>query len=739
MQFLPVLPVSLIVLVLSFMGFLVIRNSREAANKLFLIFILIDIVWLVSVAMVIHSSLGENVYLSRVTYASALALTVAIQSFINALFQIRRGKLYEISLYWGGIFLVIMTCVTPLIIQGVDVKGSLPFPQYGVLYPLFVAFLIGSISTFLVTLFRQWKTARKTGDASQRKQIDVVFFGFTIFASVSLLTNFILPAVFTNSWSSQFGPLGSLILASTLFYAISKYRLFDVKTAVLRGTTYVFLGASLALIFVGLVSFTTTQFTIFRDHQYLQIGFNAIVALVMAVSFQPLRRLFDRLTNKYFFRDSYDTKEVLDSLNRILIGNADVSRLLNLSEHLLIDRLKLEFCFFVLGATGDTKRIFSTVKSPLTEQEILALPKSLFTSRTKMVLTGDRSTQQKDRNKMLAEKQVSAVVKMIANNDLIGYMVLGNKKSGSPLSPQDVGVIAIAANQLAIATQNVLRFEQIQNFNATLQDKVEDATHELQQKNKKLRLLDQTKDDFISMASHQLRTPLTSVKGYVSMVLDGDAGKVSPLQRKLLNQAFISSQRMVYLISDLLNVSRLSTGKFELEPVPSNLANVVREEVEQLHETAKGRNLTLVYHKPEHFPVLMLDEGKLRQVIMNFIDNAIYYTPSGGKITISLTDNPQSVELTVTDTGIGVPRQEQHHLFTKFYRAHNAKRMRPDGTGLGLFMAKKVIIAQGGAIIFRSQENRGSTFGFTFPKQKLLPKEGDALVGEAKAKPGETK
>ena len=233
--------------------------------------------------------------------------------------------------------------------------------------------------------------------------------------------------------------------------------------------------------------------------------------------------------------------------------------------------------------------------------------------------------------------------------------------------------------------------------------------------------MDQTKDDFISMASHQLRTPLTSVKGYVSMVLDGDAGQINDLQRKLLNQSYISSQRMVYLISDLLNVSRLRTGKFLIEAIPSNLAKVIKDEIEQLQETAKGRNLELTYEMPKQFPTLMLDETKIRQVIMNFIDNAIYYTPSGGHINVKLTDTKERVSFTVTDDGIGVPKQEQPHLFGKFYRAHNARRARPDGTGLGLFMAKKVIVAQGGAILFKSQENRGSVFGFTFTKAHLAP------------------
>jgi signal transduction histidine kinase len=181
---------------------------------------------------------------------------------------------------------------------------------------------------------------------------------------------------------------------------------------------------------------------------------------------------------------------------------------------------------------------------------------------------------------------------------------------------------------------------------------------------------------------------------------------------------------MVYLIADLLNVSRLKTGKFIIEPTPVNLAEMVEQELSQLEETAASRSLTLTYDKPKNFPTLMLDETKTRQVIMNFVDNAIYYTPAKGHIDVQLTDSHSSVELRVVDDGIGVPKSEQPHLFTKFYRAGNARKARPDGTGLGLFMAKKVVVAQGGSLLFESQEGKGSTFGFTINKRKLLAKPG---------------
>ncbi len=173
------------------------------------------------------------------------------------------------------------------------------------------------------------------------------------------------------------------------------------------------------------------------------------------------------------------------------------------------------------------------------------------------------------------------------------------------------------------------------------------------------------------------------------------------------------------MIADLLNVSRLRTGKFIIEATPTSLPEVIEGEMEQLRETAEAKGLSLSFDKPADFPVLNLDETKTRQVIMNFIDNAIYYTPQGGRIKVELEAKPKTVEFRVVDNGLGVPRAEQRHLFNKFYRAENARRARPDGTGLGLFMAKKVVVAQGGAIIFKSTEGKGSTFGFTFPRSAV--------------------
>jgi signal transduction histidine kinase len=300
------------------------------------------------------------------------------------------------------------------------------------------------------------------------------------------------------------------------------------------------------------------------------------------------------------------------------------------------------------------------------------------------------------------------LVKLSARRRLVGLLVVGFMGSAQEVKPAETILVDRVSESVGVALDNKLLFEENQR-----------VLRQIKESNAKLRALDEAKDDFISMASHQLRTPLTSVKGYISMIREGDVGDVTPKQKQMLNQAFASSQRMVYLIADLLNVSRLRTGKFVIDPAPVNLATMISEEIEQITEIAKGASQKLTYKPPKHFPDLMLDDVKTRQVIMNFVDNALHYTPTGGKINVHLTETPTSVEMRVEDNGIGVPRSEQPHLFTKFYRAGNARQTRPDGTGLGLFMAKKVIIAQGGSLIFESHEGKGSTFGFVFNKSKL--------------------
>jgi len=201
--------------------------------------------------------------------------------------------------------------------------------------------------------------------------------------------------------------------------------------------------------------------------------------------------------------------------------------------------------------TGNTpSRILGTSRHPDISEKHIALVRRLTAHLDhKTIVTDMLDEKYQELQEVLQGRSIAVLARLAATSkdDGAGYLILGLKKSGNSFSDQDTNTIEIIANELVIAIQNALHTEEIENFNQTLQERVNDATRKLRRTNERLKELDESKDDFISMASHQLRTPLTSVKGYISMVLEGDAGKITPMEREMLGQAFFSSQRMSLL------------------------------------------------------------------------------------------------------------------------------------------------------------------------------------------------
>jgi signal transduction histidine kinase len=226
---------------------------------------------------------------------------------------------------------------------------------------------------------------------------------------------------------------------------------------------------------------------------------------------------------------------------------------------------------------------------------------------------------------------------------------------------------------------------------------------------------DELKDDFLSIASHQMRTPISTILGYASILNSGDAGKLNKDQKKFTKVMETSTKRLSYLINDFLTVSRLKSGKFSVELGESDIKNVFADEVDNLKEQFRAKNIKLKVNIDNNLKKMRIDEQKIRQVMMNFIDNALHYTKPEGQVEITLKKDGSNAIFEVTDTGIGVPKEDQSELFSKMFRSDNAQTMRPDGTGLGLYLAKKVIVAHHGHIIFKSELGKGSTFGFKIP------------------------
>lgn len=694
----------------------VVKNYYALLNKLFFIFAVTLSGWLLTnyYSNNFEISLSAARIFNHLVLLTAGFMLLFLLWFVaeltqNAFFAKHKKAILSIS---SASYLL---AATPLVVAGIAKQQDVYAIQFGPLSALYFGVLLlsaGMIFTVLVKGIRRSK-------GNERRRFRAILIGLIVMLGVNIATNVLLPIISGNFILTSFGPISSIALVATLFYSIIRHRLFDLRLLVARALAYLlsvsvfgFLFALISTVIIDGLFIQNTALTLG------QLSLFAVLAVVLTALFSPLKKFFDNYTSRVFFRDGYDTQYFLDQLNKVLVSNIELKPLLGQISDVLEHNLKSEFTSFVINTPGSEQP--RVMGSKATNVDLPSMQQIIGHNPLLLI---DEISEGNPVKATLRQQNIAAIVKLVnprRHSDFgTHYLLLGDKKSGNPYTRQDTQLLQIIANELVIVIQNALRFEEIQNFNLTLQQKVDEATTQLRRANDKLRELDDTKDDFIGIASHQLRTPLTSVKGYISMVLDGDVGKVSHKQKEMLDQAFLSAQRMVYLIADLLNLSRLKTGKFVIEPIKTNLSELVQSEIDQLAKNAKNKNIKLVYKRPKSCTPLMLDGTKMSQVVMNFIDNAIYYTPKGKSVEVSISETPQSLELLVQDEGMGVPKAEQHHLFTKFYRAKNAKKIRPDGTGLGLFMAKKVIVAQGGSIVFKSVEGRGSTFGFILSKKHL--------------------
>lgn len=233
------------------------------------------------------------------------------------------------------------------------------------------------------------------------------------------------------------------------------------------------------------------------------------------------------------------------------------------------------------------------------------------------------------------------------------------------------------------------------------------------------KLIEQMKTEFVSLAAHQLRTPLSAIKWTLRMLLDGDLGEITEEQRDFIEKTYKSNERMITLINNLLNITRIEEGRYLYKPTLTNIENVIQSVVDFYKEEIKRKNIKFEFQKPEEkVTQVLIDVEKIRLAIQNLLDNALKYTLPGGKVTISLKEDKDEIEIFVKDSGVGIPKDQQEKVFTKFFRGANIMRMETEGSGLGLFIAKNIIEAHGGKIWFRSEEGKGTTFYFTLPLKK---------------------
>ncbi|TSC75867.1 MAG: hypothetical protein G01um101430_37 [Parcubacteria group bacterium Gr01-1014_30] len=230
------------------------------------------------------------------------------------------------------------------------------------------------------------------------------------------------------------------------------------------------------------------------------------------------------------------------------------------------------------------------------------------------------------------------------------------------------------------------------------------------------KLIEEMKTEFVSLSAHQLRTPLSAIKWTLRLLLDGELGNITQEQRGFLEKTYQSNERMIALINDLLNVTRIEEGRYLSRRVLIELEQILQIVVNSYKEESKRTNIGFKLEvSKEPLPKVLVDLEKIQVAMQNLLDNAFRYTRAGGQVTVSLKSDKKEVELSVKDSGVGIPKDQQEKVFSKFFRAANAVRIEAEGSGLGLFIAKNIVESHGGRIWFESEEGKGSTFYFTLP------------------------
>jgi len=236
------------------------------------------------------------------------------------------------------------------------------------------------------------------------------------------------------------------------------------------------------------------------------------------------------------------------------------------------------------------------------------------------------------------------------------------------------------------------------------------------QRRQEIEKIDKAKSEFISIASHQLRTPLTAVKGYISMILEGTYGQLAEKQARPLENVYKSNERLIKLVNDLLSVSRIESGKLKLEPQKTSIEEIISNVVEELKIEAKKKNIYLNWEKPHKpLPKILIDIDKTKQIILNIVDNAIKYTKQGG-VTVSTKIQDSRLKIQVKDTGEGMTEKEISYLFESFSRGKAGTHLYSEGAGLGLYIARKFVEMHQGKIWAESKgKDKGSTFYIELP------------------------
>lgn len=607
---------------------------------------------------------------------------------------------------------------SPLIVPAIEIRdNSAQIVNAGLLYSVQSLYIVLGFLLGIIILFG--KLRYKSIAPRQRSQILLVIAGITTAVIINVITNVVLILLNQgNKYSNIISTLSFLVFVCATAYAIVKHQLFDMRLAIVRTIGFVltvgFVTGLYSLLIIGLGApfVTGGSVSLFKNAQDLLLLIPPTIFI--ALTFSGIKNLIARATRRVFYHDSYDLRVTLDTLSDMLLAEIEIDGIVGRSLEVISGAIKPSQAYFaVFDEQGSVSHQLALNRKPL--HHIKGIIQAAHEFPAGPIIRD--AIYDREVPAVFEAEDVALLLLLGGHEKPSGLIMFGPKQNGRIYTSSDIDLLRIGAKNLEIALENAKKYEQINRFADTLREEVNHATTKLRRANARLKSLDVLKNDFMSMASHQLRSPATSVHEALHML---NHPALSDKDREeLINLAEANSERLVTVVKTMLNMARLQAGRFTIDRSEENLTYLAEKVIMQTGVVAEQRQTKLKFIKPPKPVVALVDTAKITEAMANYVENAIKYSPKDSTVEVELRVANGRIAFEVRDQGMGVPVSERDHLFGKFYRATNARQEEPDGNGIGLFVVRSIAHGHGGDAYYKPLK-KGSLFGFWIPLKRSV-------------------
>ncbi|MCK5491152.1 MAG: GAF domain-containing protein [Candidatus Pacebacteria bacterium] len=718
-------------------------KKKEKINRIFSFLIILILFWITFYHFASFGICKNDLVIPLYRAAGAFVFLFFIVYYYFIIWFLNRGVIFEmigkfVLLY--GLILSIITVCTNYIIMDVGISEL-------VNYPIFSNF--GFVSfygyTILLTIFINITLVRDYFYSDKNKKIQIQYFlvGFLFFAVVNFIFNIILPVFFGNYFLYQIGNYSVIVLILFSAHAIVKHELMGIKTLI----TQVLIVIMSIILLVDIIALTTSDFMrilkmgILITFLYFGRGLiNSVkkekkIANKLEKANEKIRHYVDILegTNKNLEEGNEDLKALLDASNSVA-ANMDSRKIAQGIVDIIPESLghlgDKGGVFFIYDRETKLLYPYAITESIVMNKAQSFLEKSVEkyrvsiddidnfvanTIREKKIFVGNKLEDfifpifNRNICKMIQKVTRSksfVSVPLYSRGRVMGVLMFIGIKKVNKITQRDKNILYMFSSHIGSAIENARLYEQ-----TTLQIKeLARLNNDLGKANINLKELLEVKNEFLYITSHQLRTPLTAIRGMVAMWVDGDFDDLSEKEtKKMINRILISTDRLNNITNDMLDALELEGGSLKFQFSSFSLKKILEETVDTLKPNFDKKGIYIKLKFDSWIPDIEVEPNYIRQVFMNTIDNACKYTKNGG-VNIYVKSNKEYLEITIKDTGVGISKIDQKKIFEKFTRGKNASAENASGSGLGLFIARKIINAHNGKIEISSDGlNKGST------------------------------